>query len=866
MRPGFRWFFVMLFAALAACGRLNAHRASGAGASSTTVLSNGLISVAFDNATGRVAQVADLRRNPSLNLLGAAASTPPAPGDPFEIFQIGKDASGKFLQVVQMPVSLPKAEFRRLAADHLQIVWALPAGPTVTADWRLTDGAAEASATATIAQLGGRQIYSLRYPIFYGLAPLSGDGSGDTYLTSWEGGVLMNQPLARLADEIRDGSYSLRSHHYPLGHEAMAQLVAYMHPGLGGVLLYTADPTFAVKDFELDTDVSAKQAIPVWRVEHLNSDVAGAAQRGAFAVAYPTVLHWLDVGAWDEAADVYRTWSDGQPWAAAPLAQRAPAEQEFFERLGASVFGVSSRVDQRPWIEGFRTALTGGLSAAQLLFVLGWDFHRLGDPEPARYLSMQQAGHDEIFWAPFVGSTADNVAQAQGQGDLAALFLYDIAIDSAVPGWHGFSPPPGDDPHDPAYLANSVLVDETGRPGAFSAQDPLTGGWVFTLDPASATVADFWRWRDSLVVNALGRPLDALYFDFGFAVANYGDYAGLCGRADGHPAGAGQWYAQGARNALDAPCGTPNPRGFRYGAENATEPYADLVDFWHLGASGDGPLRDKVANSQPPAFTGADGWIVAGLAVQVPLMAYLRHHLGAVRTGGKMTVSEDLGDVFYWIVAAEYVWGGVVELSYFNTPLDWLPSLNAKTACTAGHTACGFQTDWGQGLAQWDRGWQYDGAVHRADPDKLAFLRTAMSVRTASPAQPYLTLGRMEPTPQLDPAPANASFSYSYYFSINGSGCDHAGQWQAQPLQVAAWRHPYENNVALLVANAADQAIEANLVFDPANYNLPQAKLSAISLTDGSATPLSCAPDANGHCHVPLTVPPRTFQMVELAP
>jgi hypothetical protein len=468
-----------------------------------------------------------------------------------------------------------------------------------------------------------------------------------------------------------------------------------------------------------------------------------------------------------------------------------------------------------------------------------------------------------------VGKTMDNIALIQAQGDRVAAFYYDRLIDSGTPGWDGL--PPLYAPHQPNTedWSSRLLIGEGGAPSGFLYWDNVNDSTIYTLDPADPFVISFWRWRDALVTAETDPPLDALYFDLGFAVSVYGSYPALAQAAPTHPSGAGRWLIAAMREALDYPRGAPNPRGFRYGAENATEPFADLVDFYHLGAGGDGPLRGKLAGSDPPAFTGPDKWIMDGSAFEIPLMAHLQHHLGNLRTGGKMQISYDIGDVFYWIVASEYLWGGVVELIYFNTPMEWLPSLTPELACRGHFERCGFQTDWGNTQVNGDRrGWSVNDNVREADPDKLAYLRSAIELRVASDAAPYLTLGRMEAAPTLSPEPASVEFSYSYYASINGPEHHHSGVWSAPPVRVAAWRHPDDGTVALMVANAASETIVTSMVVDPSLYGMDDARLVETDLAlnqSGRSSPANVW-RAGERYVIPLTLPAHAFRMFVLTP
>jgi len=832
---------------------------TGVDGSPMLVLSNGLIEVDFNRDDGRVVQVKDLRRSPPLLLLDATTA---GRAPPYEITELDKDAhfaNYYHSASVPWPTTTPVVDCADAAAT---LTWTPPGDyPVVAATWTLTDGAPEARVQFRASRLGTRLIQNLRYPILPQLATLSPADPGDVLLLPVEGGMQISRPLDRLGEELADGGRTLQSEHYPLGHEAMVQLEAYLHAGVGGMLLYTADPGFGNKAFEFAARAPAdgKTAaawFPAWQVLHWNPDIHAA----EFAPAYPVVLRWLDAGTWDEAAEIYRAWSDKQVWAQQPVAQRAPAERQFFERLGASVFGVSAAVDQRPWVQAFRQALVDGVADAQLLFVFGWDFHPLATPaDPPYYMAMQQAGRDPAYWSPLVGATQANITQAQQQGDLTALFYYDLLVDTRTPGWNGFSPPDN--------YWQYLVYGPYGLPGGFSYPDIVNNGTIYTLDPADPFVADFWKWRDRLVVAQSNPPIDALYFDLGFAVTFYGSYDSLAGIKVAHPDGAGTWQQQAVRDILDDARGMANPRGFRYGAENVTEPYVDLVDFWHLGESGLGPMANKIAGSNPSRFSTPAAWIMNGTAIPTPLLPYLQHHLGALRTGAKMEISAEMGEAFYWIAAAEYLWGGVVELIYYNTPMEWLPTLDAAQACDGKVERCGFQTDWGRSAIGTPRGWYTDDAVKLADPALLAFLKNAIRLRVNSAASPYLTLGRMAAPPAFDPPPAPYSFTYSYYGSLSGPDCEHSGTWDAAPVQAVAWRHPTDDKIALLASNASSLTISTSLVADLSQYGMTGGAVVEVNLADStSQTVLPADPQRAAVVRLPATFGPHSVKMWEITP
>jgi hypothetical protein len=825
-------------------------------------LTDGRLQLDFDARDGNVRQLADLEKH--LQLLDETA---PPDHKPFALFAIERGFfGGTDVQPVDVRWRRPTM---RCEGRTLTVRWESPDGLVFEGAWTLAVDAPELRVTARVEGAGSRLLHRLRYPILAPLTPLVGDGAEDAYLTSLEGGMLLADPLTRLAEEVVEESEILRNHRFPIGHEAMAQMVAYLHEERGGLLVYTADGAFGAKNFSFtdlaeDIEDIEKRAdsTPALYVAHVSDDVADGDGDDVFASDYPVVLRWLDTGRWTEAAEVYRQWSDQQVWASSPIAERPPAEREFFETAGASIFGLSGRTGQEPWIRAFHDVLVAGTDA-RLLFVLGWDFHPMGVPEPEKYFAFAQAGWDERFWRPFQPATVRSLEQIDAQDDFSMLFFYDLLAGGRVPGWDGYYPT---EPGRRSYF-DYTLRNPRGQPAGFTMYDSINRGMIYTLDPAHPYVGDFWRWRDRLLVAESPVPLTGLYYDLGFTVILRGDYRFTGTAYTGHTAGAGGFMNQAVRDILRYPRGTPNPRGFRAGAENTTEPFVDLIDFYHLGGSGLGPLRNKNEGSNPPVFSGSSRWVMQGLGRDVPLVAYLQHHNGATRTGGKMMASYRIGNVFYWNALAEYLWGGMVELIYFNTPVDWLPGMNAAEICPQQSEACAFQTSWWEDPQDPDtaRGWYFDDEVARADPLKLGFLRGMIRLRVESAAAPYLTLGRMESPPRLLDAPGPVGFSYDSYASINGSRYNHAGVWEAEPIRVVAWRHPYDETVMVVLGNADATEHTVTLEIDPADYGFAAAELWSVGWDESEGfdeqVAVLTAPEA-----MSVTLPSRSVRLYELTP
>jgi len=826
-------------------------------------LTNGLVQISFERASGRIVQMADLRNDQPLNLLDESAPREYLP--PMHMSQLVPAPLLPHYVPEYMQLPIVEPEFSEQDGGLL-IRWKYPKPyPIVEALWEAVTGEPELRVTAKVVPQDANLVEFITYPILPAVMPLDGSGEDDYWLASNEGGYLLRDPLNHL-DYKRPND--LQNQVYPAGHGMMSQMVAYLHPGLGGLLLYAADPDFAVKAFSLfDRPPWAQQQyhrVASFQLNHYNPDVADEANQGGFIIPYATVFRWLDEGEWTEAADRYREWSDKQVWASNPLVDRDPQDQAFFKQVGATVFGLSARMDHTAWIKEFHDLLVDGISPAQLLFVLGWDFHPMGVPEPDTFTAFYQAGYDERYWTPLYGATVDNTRRVQEQGDLVMPFLYDLMIHSGYAGWEGYASGPTSTNEPFAPWETHRIVGPDGRDGAFYYWFPRFPGVARTLCPADSATADWWLWRDKLLQEQLDPPFDGLYFDLGFPVVVRSCYDHLAGYEHGHPSGAGVWMIDAVRNILDQPRGAPTATGYRFGAENANEPYIDLVDFWHLGSAGVGPLRDQNPDttSADDQFLGLAKWIMNGDAVHVPLTSYLYHHLGTMRTGGKAQISYEIGDAFYWIAASEYAWGGVMELIYFNAPVDWLWPGDKPDICPEGQSPCAFFTSWAEGPDS-PRHWYFGDDVYRADPAKLAYLKQAIDLRVNSPAAPYLTMGRMERPPALDPLPDPAAFSYDYYSSLLAGNRFHAGVWQAQPVVVTAWRHPERDSVLLLAANASDKPIATGLSLDSNWYGYERAQLVQLpwgDQTNHGSTAL------NGARLVPVKLPPRDFLLFEMLP
>ena len=164
-------------------------------------------------------------------------------------------------------------------------------------------------------------IKAIEYPIIYAAAPLSEDAENDRILIPKQDGYLLPSPLA----QEWQGDYPFRRtnqrFHYPgegrqFPAALCAQLLAYYNDN-GGIYVATHDGEGHPKQLGpiqiTEEDKLALDFTPV----HLLPEEAG----NSYTSLYETVLGCFK-GDWQDAADIYKTWSIQQPWCSTTLQAR----------------------------------------------------------------------------------------------------------------------------------------------------------------------------------------------------------------------------------------------------------------------------------------------------------------------------------------------------------------------------------------------------------------------------------------------------------------------------------------------------------------------------------------------------------------
>ena len=833
-----------------------------------TLLSNGLIEVEFHRETGNVLRIDDLTKNPPLSLLK---------GDekdfkhfkPYDVIKydplFGIDSKEESLCLPQYPPAIVRCDSD--PDDCRKLTWKCSGDSYFEATAQLVAGRPAVQFSARVHLTSDVDVLSISYPQLGALSYLSPVPEDNTLAIPYEGGLLIHDPLELVHKESWADFQVLQNLQYPYGHSMMIQMISYQAKNKGGFLIYAKDPNYTTKLFHLidQTPVSFSPTV-LLSIEHGNWDVKDTEGNGKMILDYPVEIAAIDGDTWQHAALLYRQWGQDQIWASDPVADRAVEDRELYEQAAVSVFGISARTNQTEWYRQFHDLLCDGIDNARILFVPGWDFHPNGEMTGLESHAFYQAGWDEAYWLPYQGAFVDNYNVMKGEhSDFVYPFFYDLLVHDGFPGWEGWDGTPASSGDLGAPWENHEVLSHYGIPGGLWKYFVGFPGFTHTLCPANQMVKDFYVWRNRLLVQTSqgGHDLvmDGTYHDVPATIIGYACYDE---NHDHEKSGTGRWIYEKMRDIHSELIGDGPIRSFSIGMENATELFWDQTDFYHLGDSGIGPFRTKDMQSPPdnPEFGGVNEWIMDSKAWDIPLVSFVYHPYGAIRTGGKIQISNEIGEFFYWAAASEYLWGGIIELIYFNTPVDLLPGINPSNVDCPGGYPCAFQTGWATGTFG-NQDWHYSN-LHEADPDKIEFLRKAVYLRINA-APEYLVYGEMLVPPTLYPDPPLYDYDYNFYSHIMGQNAHHYGIYPAPSILVQAWQKWTSDEIAFILSNPTNAQQTVDLFFDPADYNLQSTSLVLVDVE------LPIGPDqilgncaAGVDCQVPISLEARSFALIEL--
>ncbi|MCC6160474.1 MAG: hypothetical protein IT350_20655 [Deltaproteobacteria bacterium] len=844
--------------------------------SDAVTFANGAIEISIEPSSGHIVSVRDIRKSISLldtstNLLGLT---------PFSIQLLESDGDGgykpvdygprKGLSLHANPEIKRQEKARYPGGTSVTIAWKEERGWTFTAtiDMPAAEGWAEFRFSASVP---GAMIFSATWPQFAGLAMLSAGGGGDRFAAPIESGVEIRNPLAALRRMHQAEDFFLGDLQYPSGHEAMLPLVAYYSQAAGGgFALYARDDLWTERFFRfMHTRPAAPNGVPTLAVTSMNWAVDGPRgnEPGEFTQDRPVRLETMEYGDWAAAGEIYRRWAETQVWAQNVVKKRPEPRRSVFEKMGVGVFGLSSKVDQSEWMRVFHELFTGFVPGDGVLFTMGWDFGPNGADFGGYDYAFYQAGWIDKYWVPFRPGFTHAMRQVRERGDLVYPFVFDNFLHTGTPGWTGWHGNLLESKDLGAPWIEKAIVGFSGKiePLSFDIKD--VDGDVHSICPAASKTRDFIEWRRNLLEHegdlAADRVMDGLYYDIPVTLLGQYCFDRLGGYSHDHPQmGWGRFITQSERRIFERAAQTDPDFGF--GIENVTEPFVDFIDYYHLGAPGDGPYRssDGKSPADAPRFVKLNRLLMEGWARQIPLMEYVTHAFGPVRVGGKVQISDTIGDAWYWVAAYNYINGGLLELIYYNEHPELFATIRPEAVSCPGGYPCSFKTGWidRAGL----RGWTKDN-LKEADPDKVEYLRRCIELRLAL-GNPWLTAGRMLPPPGLDPIPAPVSFSYDFYSSINGPTHEHRGDWPSQPVIVSAFAAPGDpKRIAFFVANASDQSIATSLVFKGERYGL--ANPIGVRATRPGAEPAATvvvSPGPQGFYRIPLDLAAQDLVRIEV--
>ena len=192
--------------------------------------------------------------------------------------------------------------------------------------------------------------------------------------------------------------------------------------------------------------------------------------------AYPVVISALDGGAWTDAADRYRSWALGQPWA-----QVGPRAGWLRESVGICTFGVSARHDRSGWLRA-----VGQAAGVPVFHVLGPDWAARGHD----YKGNIPRGRQDWFPATFHPANLAAISEHAGRW---APFEFDLLSGH-------------DEASDEPVLASRMLHHR----GQSDPTDPGIMRFPF-MCPGTAYWRDWHAARDARLAAEYGA--DAIYYD-----------------------------------------------------------------------------------------------------------------------------------------------------------------------------------------------------------------------------------------------------------------------------------------------------------------------------------------------------------------
>ena len=501
--------------------------------------------------------------------------------------------------------------------DRVELKWSVGDDVAVAATIRLGGGAESGVVTfhAAVENRGESAIRGVEYPVL----PIDRGDATDELAHAYATGFLIRDPYAAFP-EPGDG---LRLMPYPEGFAgATAQLCAYYRPGHSGFSISCLDPAFYAKWINVYRGSEGMEATVIHGAEDLSPG-------NSFRTTYETHLRVLGPDGWYAAAEHYKSWAVRQQWCEGGwTVDRDPesSARRLLDRVGAATFGLDSRHDRSRWVRAYQRDV-----GTPLLHVIGPDWTRI----PRGYARQPAPGPlDEVFPAQI---SSETVKVARENRDLIVPFEFDL-----------FFPP--EKAEGAIRESYQHIPEETLSHGQY--RFPF-------LCPTCDAARELHIERDRRLVAE--EDVDGVYYDIS---AN--NVIRTCERGDhDHPPGAAAALTRAYRTLYAETreaMAKERDAAPLIGTEMVNEVFVDQTDFYQTRAGGQpaaafegGPIRELIKTGQ---------------AELIPMFSFLYHEYGPVRLDGWGKLVEEAGDLFYWLAARIYAWGGLYEINAEFSPSE----------------------------------------------------------------------------------------------------------------------------------------------------------------------------------------------------
>jgi|GEM_PF-3175265 len=409
---------------------------------------------------------------------------------------------------------------------------------------------------------------------------------------------------------------------YPSGWEYPMQMMAYYSQGIGGFALWTKDSGTTIKSFAFTGAGHGKLRTGIYHYLDNSAD-----ENVDFA--YDISISCLDEGVWEEAAEIYRSWSLTQPWAQkGALNTRSDIDIDLFEKTGLVNFGIPGQASLYwPDLPQIYETIHNSVNAEIFnIFLNSWQRIHISNEFNSDWDSYFPANLNYNF-----------ITQINDYGDSFVLFEFNTLYNKnyyrvILDGW--------------ADRAIEMINDQKALFTWSSGSDFRE--WYFICPSCPEWVA-FSLEKDQEI---LEYGSSGLYHDVGTAAV-----APMQCYDSSHPHGARvniipdyiELERLSKQLALD--------NGYySVGQELIYEQLLPYVDFY-----------------QARANAGLMSWMEGdrirvllenGSASKVPLFDYVYHTLGGLRIDGFMMPLTELGGGYYYTLAKTVLEGGLPEFNF----------------------------------------------------------------------------------------------------------------------------------------------------------------------------------------------------------